>query len=128
MSKYLNKPIAYLQDSDIDSVGNLINPKIQKNKPVILLIQANYCGYCTQAKPDFQKFANENTDKVFCVTIQGDPDDTSMEGEKQLVSRLKNIKPNFKGYPDYVLYINGKKVNKEITGRDIKSLEQFAGI
>ena len=51
---YLTKPIAYLTIKDFDSNGNLINPKLKDGK-VIIMIQANFCGYCTIAKPAFQE-------------------------------------------------------------------------
>lgn len=123
MNKYLNNPVAYLQDSDFDSNGNIKNPVIlNSGKPVVIMIQANFCGYCTQAKPDFQNFADKNRNKVFCATIQGDGNEP---GEKELSKRIDSIKPGFQGFPDYVLYRNGRRVDKEINGRDVKNLENF---
>lgn len=120
--KYLNKPIAYLQDSDFDANGNLINPDIPKNIPVVVMLAANFCHYCTQAKPAYQQFANQMKGKIFCATIQGDGD---MPGERELSRRLNKIKPSFRGYPDYMLFINGKRVNKEIKGRGVNDLIEF---
>ena len=37
---YLNSPIVYLTDSDIDSKGDLINANIPNNKPVMVMVQA----------------------------------------------------------------------------------------
>jgi thiol-disulfide isomerase/thioredoxin len=125
MSKYLNKPVAYLQDSDVDDEGNLINPDIPSDIPVVVILQANFCGYCTQAKPAFQDFANANEGKVFCATVQGDGTE---EGEANLSKKLNKMKESFRGYPDYVLYLNGKKVDKEITGRGVSDLRDFAVI
>jgi thiol-disulfide isomerase/thioredoxin len=120
--KYLNKPVAYLQDFDFDGKGKLINEKIPKNKPVIIMIQANFCGYCTQAKPAFQEFANKNSDKVFCATIQGDGTE---EGEKELSKRLKQIDPNFQGFPSYIAYKHGEFLKIHDSGRDYDSLVEF---
>jgi thiol-disulfide isomerase/thioredoxin len=120
--KYLNDPVVYLQESDFDENGNLINPNIPKDKPVVIMIQAVFCGYCTEAKPAFQKYADNNKGKIFCATIQGDGKE---KGEKELSSKLKLIKPGFRGYPDYVKYKGGKRVPGEITGRTLKDLEQF---
>lgn len=120
--KYLNKPVAYLQDFDFDQFGKLINQKISKNKPVIIMIQANFCGYCTQAKPSFQDFANRNSDKVFCATIQGDGTE---EGEKELSKRLKKIDPNFQGFPSYIAYKKGEFIKAHEKGRDYESLVEF---
>ena len=120
--KYLNKPIAYLQDSDFDVNGNLVNPNIPKNMPVVVMLAANYCHFCTEAKPAYQHFANQTRGKVFCTTIQGDG---NMPGEKELAKRLNKINPSFKGYPDYLLFLNGKRVNKDIKGRGVNELFEF---
>lgn len=119
---YLNRPIAYLQDWDFDSYGNLINTHIPQDMLVLIMIQAGFCGYCTMAKPDLQKFAEQSAGKVFVATIQADGNEP---GEKELGKRLSVIKPNFKGYPDYVLYKNGKRINAEIGGRSLKDLHEF---
>jgi thiol-disulfide isomerase/thioredoxin len=120
--KYLNKPIAYLQDSDFDASGSIINSAIPNDKPVVIMIQANFCGHCTNAKPDFQQYAEHIGDKVFCATIQGDGD---QPGEAELGKRLSVIKPGFRGYPDYVKYKNGKRVDGDISGRKLEHLIKF---
>ena len=125
MTDYLNNPVAYLEDSDFNEKGELINNDIPKNTPIVVMIQALYCGHCKNAKPAFQEFANATEGKVFCCTIQGDGD---REGERSLAKRLDVIKPGFRGYPDYVLYFNGERVNKEITGRGVEDLEQFSNL
>jgi thiol-disulfide isomerase/thioredoxin len=123
--KYLNKPVAYLQDSDFDSEGNLINPDIPSDRPVVLMIQAVFCGYCTEAKKAFQEFAETYKDKVFTATIQGDGKE---KGEKELSARVGKIKPGFRGYPDYVLFKGGKRQDVEIKGRGLEHLKAFAGV
>jgi len=123
----LVKPIAYLEDMDFDSSGNLTNKDIPKDIPVVIMLQTSWCPHCTNAKPAFQKFAEKHQGKVFCATIQADGD---RESEKKLgkAERIKNgIKPNFRGFPDYVLYENGKNLNKEIKGRSLESLEEYCG-
>ncbi len=37
-------------------MSNLIVPEL-RNKKVIIMIQANYCGHCTNAKGDYYKAA-----------------------------------------------------------------------
>jgi thiol-disulfide isomerase/thioredoxin len=120
--KYLNKPVAYLQDFDFDKNGKLINKNIPTDKPVIIMIQGNFCGYCTQAKPAFQKFANKNSENVFCATIQGDGTE---KGEKELSRRLKKIDPEFQGFPSYVAYKKGEFLKIHDKGRDYDSLVEF---
>lgn len=122
---YLNYPVYYLEKGDFDSNGNIINPRVPRNKPVLLMIQAGFCGYCTQAKPDFQKFANDYSDKVFVATIQGDGKE---KGEIGISDILPNIRKDFRGYPDYVLFVNGQPQPKQIKGRKYKDLVEFVGL
>ena len=117
---YLNSPIVYLTDSDIDSKGDLINANIPNNKPVMVMVQAGFCGHCTHAKPAFQDFADANKDKVFCATIQADGTEP---GEKELGRRLNTFLPKFRGFPHYVLYHNGKFHKTHEGGRSQKDLE-----
>ena len=121
-----NSQVAYMEDKDFDNDGNPINQQIPNGISVVIMIQTSWCGYCKKAKPDFQKFANKhNKTKVFCATIQPDGD---RESEKILGKRIKTIDPDFKGFPHYVLYKSGKRVDKEIKGRSVKHLEDFANI
>jgi thiol-disulfide isomerase/thioredoxin len=121
--KYLNKPVAYLENDDISTDGSLNNPLIPTDKPVIIMLQSSWCPHCTSAKPAFQQFANENVGKVFCATIQSDGD---RDSEKELGKRISSIKKGFRGFPDYLLYKNGKLVPVEIKGRSVKHLEEFS--
>jgi len=120
--EYLNKPVAYLVDSDFDSNGNLSNPEIPKNKPVLLMIQAAFCGHCTTAKPAYQEFANKNGGKVFVATIQADGKE---KGEEDGIGkRIEKLDPSFQGFPHYMLYWKGKRYSHD-GGRSVADLEQF---
>lgn len=119
--KYLNKPVYYLQRDDFDSEGNLINPNIPKNIPTIIMIQAVFCGHCNTAKPAYQELANKMNGKAFFTTIQGDGTE---KGEEELGKMLDKIDSNFRGFPTYVAYYNGKrKVHNG--GRSVSDLEKF---
>jgi thiol-disulfide isomerase/thioredoxin len=119
MSSYLLNPILYLEIKDFTPSGNL---KHFKNKTCVIMVQANYCGHCTSAKPEFQKFA-QNNKSVVCLTIQGDGGDDP--NNKDIVNLITTIKPTFEGFPDYFLFKRGKFVNKDINGRTEADLEQF---
>lgn len=124
MSLTFKKPIAYLEDQDFDKNGKLINP-IPNNIPVVIMLQASWCPHCTVAKPAFQQFADKNKGKVFCATIQSDGE---RDSERNLGKRINMLKANFQGFPDYLLYIGGNVVDKEVEGRDVVSLERFVNI
>lgn len=123
MPSYLDKPIAYLENEDFDSKGNLIAKGIPSDMPVVIMLQSSWCTHCNKAKPNFQDFANATEGAVFCATIQVDGD---RESEKTLGRRIKTIKPNLRGYPDYLLYKNGIRINREIEGRDVIHLRNFS--
>lgn len=117
---YLNKPIAYLENQDFDNSGKLLIPT---KLPVVILIQASWCGYCKQIKPIFQEFANKTEGKVFCTTIQIDGD---RNNEKLLGERIPKMFPNIQGIPTFILYINGNLVQRELSGNiDLNSLYNF---
>ena len=121
--EYFSKSIGYLEDQDFDKEGNLIVQEIPSNIPVVIMLQSSWCPHCTEAKIDFQEFADATEGRVFCATIQADGEHPS---EKLLGERIKSLKPNFRGFPDYLLYVNGTRVDKEIAGRDVKHLRDFS--
>lgn len=122
MSKYLEFPVAYLETTDFDEQGNIINPSIPTNLPVVVMAQATWCPHCTTAKPAFQEFVNKHQGKVFVGTMQADGD---RPGEKGLSDLVSKINPKFRGFPEYLLFVNGKFVPKEIKGRGVADLEAF---
>ena len=120
--KHLYEPVYYLENGDFDEMGNLKNDNIPKNMPVVIMIQTKYCPHCTMAKPAFQNFAELSEGKVFCASIEGDGD---RPGEVELAKKISNFFPNFRGFPDYVLYKNGKLVPRTISGRTEEHLFEF---
>jgi thiol-disulfide isomerase/thioredoxin len=122
---HLEKPVAYLTIEDFDDQGNLVNPQIPTDRPVVVFIQAGFCGHCTQAKPAYQQFADANVGKVFAATIQADGD---QPGEKEVGQILNKIDPGFRGFPSYALFYQGKRVPRDIKGRSVEHLTQFASI
>lgn len=84
------------------------------------MLQAGFCGYCHQAKPAFQKFAEEGL--ITCLTLQPDGDKQS---EKDLQGIVDKIYPGFKGYPGYLLIRpDGSKIPHN-GGRSANDLREF---
>ena len=119
-----NQKVHYLEDFDFDEVGNLTNKQIPKNMLVLIMIQSSSCGHCDDAKPLFQDFANEMSDKVFCATIQTNGY-KKKKTEIPLGERLNKFIPDFKGVPDYALYKNGKIIDTKTSGRNVELLKKF---
>lgn len=122
-NKELYFPVHYLESSDFYNDGTLNIPNIPSNMPVVVVIMADFCGFCTMAKPALQEFADEHQGEVFVATIKGD---SKKPSEVELKNKLREFFPDFRGYPYYALYKNGRKVDKQIRGRDKRSLEEFA--
>lgn len=117
-SDKLEYPVIYLDSSDFDDNGELVNDTlISTHKPVIVLIQSNHCGWCTQAKPAYISSANNNRNIIFSVIDY----ETDSDAAKK-VSKVSECK----GFPHYMCYKNGKFVSDDIKGRDEKNLKEFA--
>lgn len=115
----LSFPISYLEKQDFHDNGNLRNELTQG--PVFIMIQAAYCPACTRAKPAFQEFAEKGL--VTCYTIQIDGE---RETERSISQNglLELIYPGIKGYPSFLLIVNGEKITYNGT-RTVKDMERF---
>jgi len=115
---YLLPPIVYLESKDFTPSGHL---RTFKDKTCIIMVQANWCGACKNAKPAYQSFASK-AKNVVCLAIE--EDEENPDNSKRL-DLIKKIKPSFEGFPDYLLYKKGKYIKKEINGRTEAALEEF---
>lgn len=115
MSKLIN--IVYLEGQDIDDSGNLY-PHVGNGKPVLLMVQGNFCGYCNQAKPAFQELVDISSAVIATVQIDGETSD------KQASQKLSKNKGQ--GVPSYMGFDkNGKFKMLHNGGRDASSLKNF---
>jgi thiol-disulfide isomerase/thioredoxin len=126
MSKVLYYPIMYLDDNDFQGDRLVLPNNIQNEKNVVVMLQTSWCPHCTNAKPAFQEFAENHQNQIICATIQSDGD---TDAEKKLGKRIEQIVPGFQGYPDYCLFVKGKRdASKKIKSRDIQGLIEFANL
>ena len=116
--KYLTHPVFYLEESDFDSLGNLVTIP-SNNKPVFILIQSLGCYHCTQSKPAYHQFAKQNPDILF-GTIQMDSDKMTRE----FIEKINFIYPDLIGFPSYILHFNGKKIPYD-GDRTVEDLQRF---
>jgi len=63
---------------------------------------------------------------VYVCAIQADGKHTS--GQVEISKKLKNLIPDFKGFPDVVKFKNGKVVQKFSDQRNEASLMKFCGL
>lgn len=118
MSKLVNIP--YLEDSDFNA-DNSLKPYVNKGKPCVIMVQGNFCGYCTQAKPAFQKLASLSGVALCTLQIDGAPQ------EKAAAKRVSILDKSYRGVPTYLGFnAQGKYVATHKGGRDTASIESFA--
>jgi thiol-disulfide isomerase/thioredoxin len=111
--------VIYLEDDDFSNDGKFLH---DTDKHVIILIQANYCGYCTQIKPAYKELAKNLGKKFVFCTVQMDGNE---KGASLLADKLRNFIPNFNGVPMVVSYKNNR-FNKEYQGdRSLISMTAF---
>lgn len=119
--KYLEN-VPYLEMNDFTSDMSL-KPYVGKGKPVVVMAQGLFCGYCTQAKPAFQKFADQMKGKVVAATIQIDGN----KSEKMLGQMIDKLDKSYRGVPTYLGFnSHGKYVGTHNGGRGTKDLLHFA--
>ena len=120
MSTDLKYPVAYLEIQDFDADGNLMLSHFE-GMPVMVMIQAGWCGACTQAKPEFQRYANMNI--AGAATIQNDGE---RESERQLAAIVSRIYPEkMIGFPSYMLITGDGKRIAYNGPRDAESIKNF---
>jgi thiol-disulfide isomerase/thioredoxin len=111
-------PIAYLERSDFSDSGDLVGP-YSGDKPTFIMIQGSYCGACNNAKPIFQKLANEGI--IQCLTIQLDGE---RQSEKDIGTIINKIYPNLTGIPAFILYAKRQRI-PYTGGRSVEEMKHF---
>ena len=119
MSKIL-VGVPYLEAEDVNPDGSLPS-SLCGGKPVLLMVQGNFCPHCTVAKPALQQLA-QSIPSVLVATVQIDGE----EGDRSAAKRLSSVNKS-PGVPAYLGYDrNGKFVSMHSGGRDKDSLAKFA--
>lgn len=122
--QFMVKPVAYLDNTDFDDNGLIINPNIPVNKmPIWILLQAKWCGYCTAAKPLYQQFADNNEGTIFATTIEVDSPNP-LVNDLMKSGKLQKIVPNLTGYPTYLVQYQGQTI-QYTGGRKTEELQEF---
>ena len=125
-----NSNVIFLEMKDFKGKVLTINGKPFPGT-VLIMVQGSFCGYCTQAKPDFIKLANtfgskslSNNSIVFAtIKIDGDTE------EQQLGKAIGNLTgEKLSGVPAYLIYRNGKFSHLHTGGRDFESLKKSIGM
>jgi thiol-disulfide isomerase/thioredoxin len=125
--EFNNTKVIFLEITDFNNGILTYNGRPFPGK-VLVMVQGDFCGYCTKAKPDFIKLANHHgattlaDNSVVFATIKID----GKTSESELSKRLPEITGvNLQGVPAYLLFQNGKFVALHDGGRDAGSLKKF---
>lgn len=110
-----NTGIVFLQLDDFDGTT------LKSNEKVFVMVQGDFCGACTQAKPGFVNASAQCNSNVLFATIKTDGDQT----EKALLQTIKKIDPSIKGVPTYLLFNGGKYVETYDGKRDATDICKF---
>lgn len=115
--------VPYLEVTDFNSDGSLKN-YVGKGKPVLIMVQGNFCGFCAKAKPDFEAFS-KIAQNVVAVTLQTDGSTQQEKDAAKLVASTTNNAA--KGVPAYLLYgVDGKFKKAEVGLRTKDQLQQIS--
>lgn len=96
--------ILHLEDQDFDQEGTLNLPEQYRGKPAMVMVFATWCGPCRSTKPQYSELFNENGhDDVVIACINGSGKST-LESEQKLMKRIKDIIPDFRGFPHIAIF------------------------
>jgi thiol-disulfide isomerase/thioredoxin len=130
---YFNSNIYYLEDSDLDNnynlYSNILNPTTNQkffNKLVVVLIQGDYCGYCRQLKPVYQKLADTlSNDSITFCTIQIDSKNQNEQLFQDGKVMTNILRSNYVGVPVIALFYDGKLINIYEGDRTYNSIKKW---
>lgn len=116
-------PVLHFRRHDFENDGTLCSDYFL-DKIVLIMIYADYCKYCKDAKIEFQNASNIfKHKKLIYGAIQLDG---TVKGERECEILTDVFKNNYIGVPEYVLFVNNKPLqNENINDRDTNSIINF---
>lgn len=87
--------------NSIEKGKQLINKT--KTSNILVLYYANWCGYCTMFKPEWEKIHKSITDSKICEVAEVESDE---------LQYTKPLQLHFKGFPSLVLYTKKEILSK----------------
>jgi thiol-disulfide isomerase/thioredoxin len=99
--------IVHLEDQDFNTSSLLHNGTPIKSGKFFIMIHADFCGYCKQAKPAFIKASKEVgtldlSNGVIFASIHSDSSNPKEAALAKRISKISGIPIN--GIPAYLLY------------------------
>ena len=106
----------YVEESDVTDDGTLTISGCD-SKPVVVFVTSDYCGYCRQVKPTFEEFCRLYSN--YCICVKADVN------EERGRAFLRKIGYTVSGVPDFLKFVNCKRVNQRIAGRNLNNFVDF---
>lgn len=132
MTNFNSPYVYYLEESDfINGPHGIVLSSNYNTQPplfantVIIMVQGNYCGYCTQLKPTFQQLAEDlSQNGLDFATIQID---SKYPSEKifQTDALASFLKGPLQGVPLIVKVQRGEVIDKFTGERNYNSLRNW---
>jgi thiol-disulfide isomerase/thioredoxin len=114
----MEKPVVYLDGSDLDPVTRRLVIPNARDKPVLVFLHSDGCGACRAAKGAYVDFARLYSDRAVAAAVDADDARGS-----EFLSKLGFVVTH---YPDYLKFVSGRLVRDKPLGRDVQSLIRFA--
>jgi hypothetical protein len=93
--------VIYLESEDVNEDGSL-KPHVVElcaGRPCLVMLQGNFCHFCTNVKPMFQALNDMHKNEVLCMTCQIDGVQTEQAcGKKLMQFNQSGGVPAFLGY------------------------------
>jgi thiol-disulfide isomerase/thioredoxin len=132
MQQFNSPNVYYLENSDFDSnyrlVSNVFNPYTGHpffSGLTIIMVQGNYCHYCTELKPKFQQVAdNLSQQGIDFATIQIDSEQAGEQIFKTDALTYIIGKP-LEGVPIVLKFYQGRVVDMYTGDHDANALAQW---
>jgi thioredoxin 1 len=117
----MSNNIEYLQNEAFDDSGKLLLET--GGKPVLVVVKASWCGHCKTSAPAVQQFADTYSNKVVVACIR--EGDGQTPSEATLMKRIRSIFSDFRGFPHFALFVDGKLIPDSPTGRSVDAFKSF---
>ena len=120
---FKNCDVSYVEDFDFSFNNGIFKPsQANPDNVYVIMVFAEWCVHCKHFIPEYKELAEtlKGTHMKLCCI------DGSLKGirqsERSLVSRIKEIIPDFQGFPAIVMFKGGKLVSTYQGERKSESL------
>lgn len=108
---FKNCNVSYLEDFDFSFNNSILKPsQANPDNVYAVMIFADWCGHCVRFMPEYKNLASMLKDSPIKLCCIDGSREGPRESERNLLKRIKEIVPNFIGFPTIVIFKAGKLV------------------